>query len=519
MSAKALRTALVDGATAIDGVPTAAQGAGLVNVPAAWTELSSHVNTGDYTVAAPVCTSLSHLLATPNTGTGVFNRCMPGAGGDQLGTSKRYDVTVTRTAGAGNGRHDLTWIGNDGTFSVPSSVTLGTGQATSVAVTARPTTPGLHSAILRVDDRSTTGIDLLVPVTIIAADKPAAPSHAVAKTGSVRRGTSTSVFVSVPEGVSNVQLALGGVGSGHVRVTAIDPTGMPVGQHRQQPVLHQPVRPAPLQPDGPVHHRPDERCVGVPGRGPSHLPLMDNPYTLTATLQGVAVNAETASIDSAVVYHPEAASATAVNTWGTVTAHAAPGQVGRLRDVTAPVANGGLSQGPVQVPRDVTEMELTVTPRQQDANLDVYLINSSAGMVARLDSPGPGGEHIRLRNPLPGTYAVLVGGTDVPSGTTEFDYHERLFSRSIGSVTVDSSEPKQLQPGAHAAHQGHRHRVGRADERRGARRHGARRQRPRHDHRLRRRAREVGQHPRRDRPGEHGSDGRRGHEQRRGARR
>ena len=447
VSAKALRTALIDSATAIDGVPTAAQGAGLVNVPAAWTELSSHVNTGDYTVAAPVCTSLSHLLATPNTGTGVFNRCMPGAGGDQLGTSKRYDVIVTRTSGPGNGRHELTWIGNDGTFSVPSSVTLGTGQAATVAVTARPTTPGLHSAILRIDDRSTTGIDLLVPVTIIVADKPAAPSHAVAKTGSVRRGTSTSFFVSLPEDVSNVQLALEGVGSGHVRVTAIDPTGMPVGSTASNQCF--------TNQSDPRLCNPTDRSITDPMSGVWEFqvearrtsPLMDNPYTVTATLQGVAVNAETASIDSAVVYHPEAAAATAVNTWGTVTAHAAPGQVGRLRDVTASVANGALSQGTVQVPRDVTEMELTVTPRQQDANLDVYLINSSAGMVARLTSPGPGGEHIRLRNPLPGTYAVLVGGTDVPSGTTEFDYHERLFSRSIGSVIVDSSEPKQLQPG------------------------------------------------------------------------
>ena len=447
VTAKALRTALIDGATLIDGVPTVAQGVGLVNIPAAWAEIASNVTTGDYTVAAPVCTSLSHLLATPNSGTGVFNRCRPGAGGDTLDTAKRYDITVTRTSGTGKARHELSWIGNDGTFSAPTAVTLSTGEAATVAVTARPTTPGLHSAILRIDDRSTTGSDLLVPVTIIAAEQPAAPSQAVVKTGTVRRGTSTSYFVAVPEGVANVQLGLAGVGSGHVRVTAIDPTGMPVGSTASNQCF--------TNQSDPKLCNPTDRSITDPMSGVWEFqvearrtsPLMDNAYRVTTTLQGVSVDAEAASIDSAVVYHPEPAAATATNTWGTVTAHATQGQVGRLRSVTASVANGAMSQGLVQVPRDVTEMELTVTPRQQDANLDVYLINSTAGLVARLASPGPGGEHIRLRNPLPGTYAVVVAGTDVPSGTTEFDYHERLFSSAIGSVTVDNSQPQLLQPG------------------------------------------------------------------------
>ena len=446
VTAKGLRTALIDGATLIDNIPTAAQGAGLINVPDAWNELAAGVDTGDYTVSAPVCTTLSHLLAVPHKGKGVFNRCLPDQGGQQVGQSKRYDVTVTRTSGAGRVRHELSWTGNDGTFSAPSAVTLGTGEASSIAVTATPTTPGLHSAILRIDDKSTTGIDLLVPVTVVVADQQAAPTHAVVKTGSVRRGTSTSFFVPVPEGVANVQLALEGVGDGQVRVTAIDPTGMPVDSNASNRCYTNYSDPKACNPTDRSYTDPMSGVWEFQVEARRTSPLMDNAYRATATLQGFSVEPANARIASARVYRPESADATATNSWGTVTAHAAAGQVGRLRDLTASVSNGGMSQGLVQVPRDVTEMELTVTPRQADANLDVYLVNATAGLVARLVTPGPGGEHIRLHNPLPGTYGIFVAGTDVPSGTTQFDYHERLFSGSLGTVTVDDSQPKVLQP-------------------------------------------------------------------------
>ena len=76
-------------------------------------------------MSAPVCTPISDFLATPDQGTGIYNRCAKGEGGQAAGESKSYKVTITRTSGASRAvRHDLTWVGNDGTFTAPSSVVL-----------------------------------------------------------------------------------------------------------------------------------------------------------------------------------------------------------------------------------------------------------------------------------------------------------------------------------------------------------------------------------------------------------
>ena len=94
-----------------------------------------------------------------------------------------------------------------------------------------------------------------------------------------------------------------------------------------------------------------------------------------------------------------------------------------------------MTQGQVDVSRDATRLELTVTPRQSDADLDVYLFGRN-GLVAQSTNVGPGSERIVVRKPEPGTHAVVVSGVDVPTGTTEFDYHEAAYSRGIGTHHV-----------------------------------------------------------------------------------
>ena len=60
---------------------------------------ASDVETRSYTVDAPVCTPLSEFLATPNRGTGIYNRCAADAGGHKPGQTKTTRSSSPAPAG------------------------------------------------------------------------------------------------------------------------------------------------------------------------------------------------------------------------------------------------------------------------------------------------------------------------------------------------------------------------------------------------------------------------------------
>ena len=113
------------------------------------------------------------LLATPNTGTGVYNGCLPNEGGQVTGDEKNYKVWVTRTSGAG-GTSSTASAGSAMTErSAPGRLPLQNGKAAARS-SPRPRPPGVHSAIMTIDDPATAGIDQFVPVTVLATS-PGAP--------------------------------------------------------------------------------------------------------------------------------------------------------------------------------------------------------------------------------------------------------------------------------------------------------------------------------------------------------
>ncbi|OKI58012.1 hypothetical protein A6A27_07185 [Micromonospora sp. CB01531] len=96
---------------------------------------------------------LSGFLATP--GVGIHDR-----EGVTVGRKYTRTYTFTRTTGGSKAiTYDLSWVGNDGTFSSGTSVALPLNKPVDVEVAVNPATPGAHSAILRLDDPATTGVD------------------------------------------------------------------------------------------------------------------------------------------------------------------------------------------------------------------------------------------------------------------------------------------------------------------------------------------------------------------------
>jgi hypothetical protein len=119
------------------------QGNGLIQVAAAWNLLQAWPR-GQSPIAistrAPVKTVLSHLLATPDEGTGIFERetWTPGTRGERT-------LTFTRTSGPVEPMtFALTWQGNDGTFAGPSSVTLPLNRQASISVSIAATSAAVR---------------------------------------------------------------------------------------------------------------------------------------------------------------------------------------------------------------------------------------------------------------------------------------------------------------------------------------------------------------------------------------
>ena len=110
--------------------------------------------------------------------------------------------TFTRNSGGGGSTtYNVSWVGNDGTFSSPSSISLAKGAATTFVVNVNPTTTGAHSALLNLDDPSTAGIDYQTLNTVVVPEVfTAANGYTVTKSGTIGRNQTKSFFFQVPAG-------------------------------------------------------------------------------------------------------------------------------------------------------------------------------------------------------------------------------------------------------------------------------------------------------------------------------
>ena len=446
----ALRTALSSSARYLDDQPAYAQGAGLISVPGAWKLLAKQLRPTAYAVEAPVCGVLAPLLATPKSGAGIYNRCAPGDGGQTVHRPRNYGIELTRT-GAGSGVAELSWLGNDGTFDAPRSVRLAEGRPTEVTVRAHAKSAGAHSALLRVDDPATPGIDRLVPVTVVAAAAPAKPSYAVSDKGAVDRNATRSVFVAVPEGAAALTVGLSGVAEGsQTRFLAIDPQGKPAEDTGVARCYTNYSDAKDCDPASRTYEQPMPGVWEFEVEARRTSPVLENPFRLKATVLGARFDEPSSVIEEAALHAPAEKSFTAVNLFAPVTAHAVGGALGALAQATPTLGDQQMTGKTVTVPRDATRLEVSMgNASDPDADLDLYLIAQSGALVAS-STNGGARESLTVKDPKPGYYLLYIAGTDVPSGSTTFDIQDTMFSASLGSVTVDEGAPVRLESGESA---------------------------------------------------------------------
>jgi hypothetical protein len=433
-----LRESLYSSANFVKGLEPIAQGTGQVDVPGAWALVQKSPKPADYSVSAPVCTPISDFLAVPDRGQGVYNRCAADEGGQVVGKSKTYTVDVTRTSGGSKAvKHDIRLVGNDGTFSAPRSVTLRLDRKAQLAVKAKPTAKGDHSAILEIDDPATPVVDHRVLLTVVASEDLAAPSFTRSTSGSVERNLTKKVFVTVPPGAKALQVNLSGIATNsQVRWIAYNPYGVPVESTSSLECYTNFSNPATCKPTSRNYADPLPGVWELQVEARRTTPFLTNPFTLTAAAQGVTVDPATQTLASVKQGQATPVSWTVTNAFGAVTLTPQGGPLGSSVAGRKSIATGESQEFTVTVPAGATRLDASIgNPSDVGADLDLYLYNAAGTLVAQ-QADGDAEEAVSLANPPAGTYTVVVDGYEIPSGTTEYDYRDVFFSPALGSLTV-----------------------------------------------------------------------------------
>ena len=429
------------------------QGVGLIDANAAWDMLKTNIKTVDISSSVPVNTLLSGFLATPGVGTGIYDRESV-----TQGTPYTRTYTFTRNdGGGGNTTYNLSWAGNDGTFSLAGGVTsiaLGKGSPTNLTVNVNPSAGGSHSAILRLDDPSTTGIDYQTMNTVVVPYEFSAPGYSQTITSDIARGQSKHYFFRVPANTPAFKVDLSspndfGAGGGAIRFIRWHPWGLGIDSNAVSNCYAG-------QPGGTCSTgSATSRTVTNPQAGVWEVTVdarrnsdgYPTPagFTLAATLLGATVSPNPDVIASATIGVPIARSYTLTNVFGSFTGRAVGTALGSAFRATPTIANLAQQTYTVAVPAGTTSLRATIgSPSDPGADLDLFVFRPN-GTLGGQSADGDSEESVTIANPVAGTWTVLVDGFSVPSGSTSYNYIDVFFkSPSFGSISI--TDANALRP-------------------------------------------------------------------------
>jgi hypothetical protein len=472
-----IRKALYSSATFLPGgsrFQAADQGLGLINIQGAWNLLRQNLKTVRITSSVPVNTILSGFLATPGRGEGIYDR-----EGVTVGQSYTRQYTFTRHDGPGGSiTYNVGWIGNDGTFTSPTTVTLAKGGSATLNVTVNPATAGYHSAALTLNDPSEPGIEYQTMNTVIAPyEFNVGNNYSVALTDkAVHRGQTDHYFFRVPAGAPALKVDMtggGAAGAGAIRFLRWHPWGLAIDSNAASNCYNPNF-------GGCTTGNVLSRTTSNPQAGVWEVSVDAHrrsdsypnaaPYTLTATVLGARVTPNPDIIPTAAINVPVSRSYTLTNLFGPFVGRAEGTTMGSAFRNRESIADLQVKEYLVTVPAGAASLRATIgNPSDPAADLDLFVQRcptpTTCVPVAQ-SADGDSEESVTVNSPAAGQWKVIVDGFDVPAGTTEFDYIDVYFMpaasalgtiavtdanalRAAGAVwTVPASVTAKAQPGA-----------------------------------------------------------------------
>jgi subtilisin family serine protease len=456
-----LRAALTSSARFIANYKAHEQGFGLIQVGQAWDLLKQNLKTVDITSSVPVNTLLGGFLATPNHGAGIHDR--EGVTVGSAPYQRRY--TFTRSDG-GRGNFNLSWLGNDGTFSSAGTLQLaGKGSAT-LDVTVTPGAAGVHSALLLLDDPTTPGIEFATLNTVvvsIALDSSNNWTSTVASSATRFESARPEIFFTVPTGATALRNTVTLTNGGRIRWFRMHPWGahidpsstgfFGVGLPGASQTRTTQVSPLPGTWELAVAASRADATTNndaPPGQPPvlvtrNHPPVA----TFTASATAYKVSLEPASVMTA----PGVAATrtfTATNEFASgIMGGAGSPLASTFTKTTAIGAAGPQQEYPISVGGGSTQLVVTLggaTDPAADLDLFVYdCTNATAGCVLRGQGvTSSSNETVTINAPTGGTLAAgawkaVVDPFAVPAGTTTYTYTDSIANPAYGAITTNDT--------------------------------------------------------------------------------
>ena len=426
------------------------QGNGLINVAAAWEALKQAPAPVAVESSAQINVAIGPYLKSPNHGPGIYER-----EGWQPGQSGQRTITFTRTSGSAEPvSYVVRWTGNDGTFTSAANIRLPLNRPVAFPVAIDAKTPGVHSAILNLDEssgassRASSGARSVYQVlnTVIAAEQfSERENFSITREGSAEYPTYTSYFFNVPKNASAFRVDLK-ILQGSLKLRLMRPAGKELDHAYDTPVRWSPE----YHTGGNV-----DRVIVDPEPGVWQV-IVENQnllrqgdaetrrgrFLITATIFGVESKSPTTDFNTRRVrevfnqqqatfanylapfngYYGESPLGSAFSTRTTITRADEP----VVYEINVP-------------PGSATLKARIAGPATKAADADLYLYFCANQCELKAFSAREGvEEQVTIAEPKPGKWKVVIDPISVPSGTM-LDYTDVFTHAAFGSLTPATS--------------------------------------------------------------------------------
>ena len=440
--ARRLRRAMMSSARFLAGYSPEQQGAGLLQVPAAWEALKSAPEPIEIVTRAPVKAVLSEYLQEPDQGTGIFER-----EGWTAGQSGQRSISFTRTSGAhGPMTFRLRWTGNDETFTAPAEIVLPLNVTVNLPIAIAPKTNGVHSAILNLVDANGIVVHQVLNTIVAAEQLDQRNSFTITRSGQAEWLHSQSYFVNVPAGTPALKVDMQ-ISEGNLMPSLTRPNGRfyyLLGPD-QSPLAYTRYQNAGTW----------SRIVSNPDPGVWQITL-DNfnafeganrqraSFQVTASLLGVSFSPPALTdptTPATITYsNTHANFVGGITTIGLASAYSASGTIksGEQAIYEIEVAPGTSRVGAA-----------LTTAASAAADLDLYLFDCTGPQCALRDfaTGNDSAAQVGADSPAPGKWKVVIDSFRVPDQGVAYQYKDYFLHSAFGQIQTTNG-PKEIEPRA-----------------------------------------------------------------------
>jgi hypothetical protein len=433
LSVEDIGRALRASATYLPESQAYAQGAGVLNVPAAWDELQKNIHTPRIQVSVPVLQPMASY-GEHQDGRGLLETTgwAPGQSGDRVFHLRR------ESGAAGAITYRVSWTGNDGTFHAAPAVALPLSESVTLPVKVDVRSYGPHSAILNLHDPS-GAIVLRTLASVVAPQPVVAANHKTLEfTGRVPLMRSRDHYFSIPEATDALKIELD-ITNGvlNSRITSY------------HPYEALPNRDANLS----KNLRPGKYTWVLP-----HPPAGTWSFTLSNESGWSEKNLKFVSTDDAT-YKVSISALTGsikVTDDGSRISVRAENLGGRLIEPVADIYPGTISTEPgtfletgepnlfeIEAPENAGVVQFQVKADSGASSLDLFLYDCTSGECFFVDYAGPAAadKTVSVHSPKKGKWLLAVNAAPVIAGHGSFTVQKIITTKATRQILTQ--DPKQ----------------------------------------------------------------------------